>query len=69
MFDQTRDVRNRTGLYGRGAEYHVGHDWENGNAFKYILDDFVSMKSLDLESLRIEKRNRLDYKVPYLADA
>jgi hypothetical protein len=68
--EQTRDVRYSSGL-PRGADYHVGHDWENGNAFKNILKDFVAEKSLDLESIAIDKRDMpdIDYKVPHIADA
>ena len=70
VLEQTRAVRNRSAL-PRGHELHVGHDWENGNAFKDILKDFVANKSLDLKTIGVEKREMpgVDYKVIYLADA
>ncbi len=48
----------------------VIHAWENGDAFKDILKDFLAIKSLDLEAIDVEKREipGIDYKVIYLAD-
>ena len=69
--EQTRRVRLFSGRCGQGAEYHVGHDHQNNNAFADILNDFVMMKGLDLESLEIIKRKQRehhDYKHPYLQD-
>ena len=71
VWDQTKAVRNRNGLTGRGKEYHVGHPWEEGNAAKDILKDFVAMKSLDLKSVEVEFKRpgpNFDFKIPYLVD-
>ena len=63
-------MRILNGLSGRGREFHVGHAWENGDAFKVILKDFMAEKSLNLDSIGVEEREipGIDYKRIYVFD-
>lgn len=71
VMDQMRDVRFESGLGGKGREWHVGHDWENGDAHAHILRDFVQVYSVDWKAVEVglkAQRMHHDYKSAYLVD-
>lgn len=51
--DQTRAVRARAGLQGRGAEFHVGHDWESGDSFRNILNAFLQSQGVSVDAVKL----------------
>ena len=71
ILDQMRDVRFKARLGGQGNEFHVGHDWQKGNAFIKILKDFCAKRKIDICSIRICWRKQKayhQYNSPYLVD-
>ena len=62
-------VRADNDLIGCGDDWHVGHDWENGYAFKDILQDFITVNDIDLKQLTLEwKQGAFQHKSPFLTD-
>jgi hypothetical protein len=60
-------VRADNDLIGHGDDWHVGHDWENGDAFKDILQDFITVNDIDFKQLALEwKQVACKHKSPFL---
>lgn len=69
---QTWAVRKSNDREGQGAEYHVGHDWENGNSFHAIYSDFLKINTLKSEDIKLTRRKMKDtfeYPSTFLEDA
>ena len=71
--DQTERVRILGKKVGRGKDWHVGHDNENGDSFQAILSDFLSSTNIDcVDDIALVwslTKWSNEYKLPFLADA
>ena len=47
-------VRVEKDLVRQGEDLHVGHDWENGDAFENILQDLINVNDIDFKQLPLE---------------
>jgi hypothetical protein len=67
---QMRRVRDDNDLLGEGKDWHVGHDWENNDAFKEILQDFISVIDIDFKKLTLEwKQGEFRHMSPFLTNS